>query len=120
VTSEAPHRFELSVPATAGHVATVRMFAAAVARAGDADEETVEDLRLAISEVVTAIVTGASRPNVEVTAVLHDSLLEFVVGPLLPGDLVDGAIDPVDIVLGLFPDTRRDLDSSTVHLTVAL
>jgi hypothetical protein len=57
---------------------------------------------------------------VEVTAVLHDSLLEFVVGPLLPGDLVDGAIDPVDIVLGLFPDTRRDLESSTVHLTVAL
>jgi Histidine kinase-like ATPase domain len=120
VTAEPPHRFALTVPAEAGYVATIRLFAAAVARAAGADEEVVEDVKLAVSELSTAIVVGEDHDAVEVTAILDGTTLEFVVGPLLPGDLVDGAIDPVDIVLALFPETTRDLEGSTVHLPVPL
>jgi hypothetical protein len=53
-------RFHLSLPSRAEHLGTARSFAAAIARHYEVAGETVEDVKLAISEAcVDALVAGA-------------------------------------------------------------
>lgn len=112
---EPPQRFELVVPASPGHVATARLFAATVARALGADEDTVEDLKLAVSEIVTAVVVNRHSEEVRVVAVDGTGRLTVAVGPIEPNDLTDDQlIDPADIVLALFPDATRDEATSSI------
>ncbi len=118
-TERTPH-FELRVPAEAGHLATVRLFCATIARTLGADEEVVEDLKLAISEVVTAIVVNAKTDHVHVEADAHNESLHLVLGPVTADDLVDGSIDPIDVVLAVFPEAERRAESSTVMIPVPL
>lgn len=112
--------FELTVPAEPAHLATVRLFVASVARSVGADDEVVDDLRLAVSELATAIATRPGSDVVHVSATAEADTLIVEVGPVMPDDRVDGAIDPVDIVLGLFPGTVRHPGDATVRLPVPL
>ena len=48
----------LSIPASAEHVRTARMVAVAAARRAGLDDDTVEDVRLAVGEVVGRVVVG--------------------------------------------------------------
>jgi hypothetical protein len=112
---EPRQRFELIVPASPGHGATVRLFAATVGRALGADEDAVEDLKLAVSEIATAVVVNRRSDEVRVVAVGESGRLTVAVGPVEPGDLTDdGSVDPADIVLALFPDATRDEATSSI------
>jgi anti-sigma regulatory factor (Ser/Thr protein kinase) len=55
--------YRLTVPASAGHLSTVRLFAAAVARQAGGAEDAVEDLRLAVSEACTIALQAARAPE---------------------------------------------------------
>lgn len=116
--AEPQQRFELIVPAAPGHVATARLFAATVARTLGAEEETVEDLKLAVSEVATAVVVNRRSDEVRVVVIGDNGRLTFAVGPVEMGDLTDSAIDPADIVLALFADARRDEDTSSILVSI--
>jgi anti-sigma regulatory factor (Ser/Thr protein kinase) len=51
-----PHAYVLEVPALPAHVGTARLFAAAVARRFGADEDSIEELKLAVSEACTGAI----------------------------------------------------------------
>lgn len=71
--------FEITIPASAAALRTARIFAGSVARYLDGDEETVADLKLAVSEACTSgIATGRSR-SITVEVVLGPHLLEVTV-----------------------------------------
>jgi serine/threonine-protein kinase RsbW len=83
---------------------TARLFAASAARLAGCSEETVEDVRLAVSEACTRAVqesAGAPEP-VSVEALIDGAGLEVVVaasaagGPMSEDDL------PVDLIPALF------------------
>ncbi len=51
-----PHAYVLDVPPHPGYVGTARLFAGAVARRFGADEDSVEELKLAVSEACTGAI----------------------------------------------------------------
>jgi anti-sigma regulatory factor (Ser/Thr protein kinase) len=53
-----PDRLSIEVPADASHLATVRLFASSIARQFGADEDTVGDLKVAVSEACAAFLRG--------------------------------------------------------------
>jgi anti-sigma regulatory factor (Ser/Thr protein kinase) len=53
--------YELSVPADASGLSTVRVFLRSIARTLDAAPERSDDLELVVSEVCAALVEGGSR-----------------------------------------------------------
>jgi serine/threonine-protein kinase RsbW len=78
--SDPPGRFTLRLPADPAYSATARMFSSAVARHFDADEEAIEDLKLAVSEACT----GAMRDGadaVRITARHEPPFLWFEIPP---------------------------------------
>jgi serine/threonine-protein kinase RsbW len=54
--SDGPESFLLEFPPAAHYVSTARIFAAGVARTFGADEELVEDLKVAVSEACTSAI----------------------------------------------------------------
>jgi len=54
--------FELTVPASADRLSVARLFAAAMIRHEGAEEDDVEDLRLAVSEACTIALQAARSP----------------------------------------------------------
>lgn len=104
--SPTPRRrvFRLTVPASPEFVATARLFVYGVAAAAIGDEDVTDDLKLAVSELVTAIVTHHSGDDVTVTATLEDHRLVVEVTPW-PGDMEREDFGPLDIVDALFPGT---------------
>lgn len=113
-------RYSLTIPPRAKDVATARLFVATVARMFEMDEDTVADLKLATSELAAASISGGSGDGVEVTIEVDDRLRSLSVRPI-PGRTTDDDrlnIDPIDVVVAVFPDTERDPESQSV--TVAL
>jgi anti-sigma regulatory factor (Ser/Thr protein kinase) len=64
VDASDPDVFELSVPASADCLSIARLFAAAMIRQEGAEEDTVEDLRLAVSEACTIALQAARSASV--------------------------------------------------------
>lgn len=101
--------FSLDVPADPDQVRTARLFAAAVARHFGADEDRVEDLKVAISEAATNSIkahrgAGISEP-IHISADANDDGIRFSVRDAGEGftvDQVSNARDPVTPVTGLF------------------
>lgn len=105
---------ELELPATPEFASTARIFAASVARQFGAEEETVADVKLAVSEVCTFAIDsndpdgGKVRINIRPT----ESRLEFQIEA--KADALSKSDHPQEdtfaglgqsVVLSLFPDT---------------
>lgn len=96
-----PYRFQ--APAIPESLALARMFVATTARVFGLDEELVADLKLAASELVSLAV--ASDPPTTFTIEFTATTVAFSpVAPQVPSD----EIDPLSVVVALFPDTRFD------------
>lgn len=87
-----------------GHVPWIRTFAAAVAAAHGVPPDDVADVRLAMSEMASAISRTSPRVDVEVTITLSGDRLVYSLQPCVLDD--DPDIDPWDVVCALFADAR--------------
>lgn len=98
--------FTLAVTARPEHVAWIRTFAAAVASAHDIEPDDVADVRLAVSELSSAIARSAPGTDLELAVREDDDRLSFSLRPCTLGDHPDDDPDPWDIVCELFDDAR--------------
>lgn len=99
--SEGPRHdtVELTFPASSRFVRLSRMSAATLAAEMDFDVEEIEDLRIAVDELVTLLVSGAEGAPVRLRFVTMDGRLEVdgrCEGPTVPagavGDLVEAIL----------------------------
>jgi len=90
------------------HVATVRLFVSAVARSAGLDVETIDDAKLAASEIATAIITAGDLPYITVQATPVPGHLKLVLGPWRDGLGEDEDFGPLEIVKALFEGTTVD------------
>lgn len=107
---------ELELAADPALLATARLFAAAAARAAGCDDDTVEDVRLAVSEACARSIRGAhDGDRVSIDAHVGIAGVAFVVAG--PAGLSDDEIDGLDLVATLFPSasTTGDGDRTTVR-----
>jgi Histidine kinase-like ATPase domain len=122
---------KLEVPRNTAHLATARLFAAAVGRHFGADAEAIEDLKLGVSEAVAAAAEDGSDGETTTIAVRPDgdAALSVDVGWSRP-KAADGPDAPVAtevviglaVVTGLFPDAEvtDDGGSRRVRFTAPL
>jgi hypothetical protein len=95
--------YQLTVPSEADQVATVRLFVGAVSRLSDLDEETIDDAKLAASELASAIVAAGVDPTITVTATPRRGLVSVVVEPWRDGMGEEEDFGALEIVGALFP-----------------
>lgn len=107
--------FRLEFSSDPRFISTARLFAAAVARYYDCDEETVDDIKLAISEACTnAVKADGQTLPVGIYARPEDANVEFRVVDRAAGfeeppprsdeeELVEGGIG-LQIIRSLFPE----------------
>lgn len=108
--------FRLEFSSDPRFISTARLFAAAVARYYQCDEETVDDIKLAISEACTNAVKALERQPVGISVEREDSHVRFEVvdraggfdeeaaaRPGLDEELAEGGIG-LQIIRSLFPD----------------
>ncbi len=113
ILSTAPRPYRLVVPATASHVASARLFVAAVVAAAGVDEDVVDDLRLAVSDLVGEIVAEGTAG--EVTLEVSPAAGTVTIRPW-------GAVVPeqdfgaLEITTALFPASRVEGDAVVVDL----
>lgn len=109
----------LSIPPSVEHVRTARLVAAAAARRAGLDEETVDDVRLAVGEAVARAVLrhGAAETDAHVDVVVRDDDHGFEVEV---HDRTDSSVPDDDdgvalaLVRALVPEVR--VDGGTVVL----
>ena len=108
-------------------VRTVRLIAAAVARRASADEEFVEEVRLAVGEAC-ALMVGAGAPSdaspVTVRLSIDDRLSVAVTaqGPVAVDDSPDSDVDGVEpwaLLRGLIDDLAVERDGDTTTLSMS-
>lgn len=100
----------LVVPADAAFVGTVRLFASSVGRHVAADDDVVDDLKLALAEAVTEPIEAGVGGSIEVLAFLDDAMPRFEVRSRA-WDVGGSDGDPafprhVDLVRALFGDAE--------------
>lgn len=110
-------RFSLTVPARAGLVGTIRVFASAVARHYALADDVVEDVKLAVSEACTDPIDGGAggELTVEIGRDDADLVCEITSAPWEPAtpstDLPEGidpaVLDRLQVVRALFADAQR-------------
>lgn len=124
----------IELPADAAYVATARIFGAALARHFGADEEAIEDLKLAVSEGCSSFIRASAEDHpIRLQALVADGRLSFrISGASLP-DLPTGEETPStpdrfasqvggEVILALFADaeiTARG-DGSEVRFSLPL
>lgn len=105
----------LGIPAHAAHLATARGFVGSVARHFGCPEETVEDLRLAVTEICTEALEGdASLDGIDLRAWAEAGSLILEIAPRrgagTPGPLERSDADSVErrraLIAALFPDVE--------------
>jgi hypothetical protein len=111
-------RFELQVPADPAQVATVRLFVATTARATGLGEDVVADLKLAVSEAASAVVSSGRHDSILVEIVLESGRLTVSVAPLTEDALTGDHLHPGDIIAALFPTAHFDDDLETLLIPV--
>ncbi len=106
--TSAGDRFELEVPGRAEHLATIRIFAASLARRFGMDEDTIADLKLALSEAGTLALRGsAGEDPLRVSVLAVEGGLEFAVELGEAGIAADDELGGLDLVRALFADARE-------------
>jgi anti-sigma regulatory factor (Ser/Thr protein kinase) len=95
---------ELVVPATAEFVATTRIFIGGVAGAVTDDPDLVDDLKLATSELVTAMVESGVAHDVRLVVTIESLQLVVQLAPW-PANVESDGFGALDIVDALFPGT---------------
>ena len=100
--------YELTVASLPHHVRTVRLFVSAVARSAGLDVETIDDAKLAVSEIATAIITAGDLPFITVQATPAPGHLALVVGPWREGLGEGEDFGPLEITQALFEGTKVD------------
>ncbi len=111
--------FELRIPPLPEHVATARLFIASLARVVGLDEAVTEDLRLAISEAVTASITGGATTPVVLSGELTITHLTVRVGPLERDAQSDDRFDVASIIGALFDSVGFEQDSIVIPVPIS-
>lgn len=93
-------RYTISIP-DARSLMVARVFTVAVARLHDVDDETVDDLRLAVSEAATLGLTAGGP--VDIAIAVGTGRLHVTVGPVRPQASSPPGPDPADVITALFP-----------------
>lgn len=109
----------LSIPPSVEHVRTARLVAVAAARRAGLDEETVDDVRLAVGEAVARAVLrhGAAELTAPVDVVVRDDGHAFEIEV---HDRTDSSVADDDdgvalaLVRAVVPETRADAGSVTL------
>lgn len=110
-----PRRFTLDAPLDPPYIATARVFAATVARQFELEEDTIEDLKLAVSEACAlAVTTGGTDGRMEVVAERRGNRLffEIVQGGGTPPPAARGSAEeldpglPLELIGALFDDAE--------------
>ena len=70
-------RFVLEVPADPAYIGTARIFASALARHFEVADETVEDLKVAVSEACSRALAGERDDRISITVQPVDERLTF-------------------------------------------
>ncbi len=109
-------RFALEVPGRPEHLATVRIFAASLARRFGLDEDTVADLKLALSEAATMALHGGADGPICVRVASVAGGLDFEIDvpaqTLAAGDGIGG----LDLIRALF--AGAEAGQETVRIPV--
>lgn len=109
-------RIMIELPAEPSAVGSARLFATSVARLAGIDDETVEDVRLAISEAVTERIhaAGATASPVCVIALVRgkDVVFEISGAGGAPGD--NGELG-MAVIRSLFPDATLESSPHVVR-----
>jgi histidine kinase-like protein len=112
-------RFSLTLPARAGLVGTLRVFASSVARHYELDDDVVEDVKLAVSEACTDPIDAGVAGDLVLTIVGGTVGLDYTIASArwpagaiaAAGDLPEGidpaALDRLQVVRALFADAER-------------
>jgi hypothetical protein len=110
-------------------VATARLFASSVARQVGCSEDTVEDLKLAISESCGILVRGSGHRDalhLRLQPDREELLVEVVGGDPIPEGVLDGREDTpdsfarstsVDVLRSLYPEAEIMPTSETTRVT---
>ncbi len=106
--------FELRIPPDPVHVATARLFVASLARTAGWEEGRVDDLRLAVSEAVSAAMVAYPDTEVVVSGTIESGILNLRVAPISEGALSDDRFDVESIVASLFDGARFDGDAIVI------
>lgn len=112
-------RLQLDVPATPSLLATIRLFVASAARTADLGEDTIGDLKLAVSEAASAIITSGHHGTLTVVVAIGPAGTSVEVSPLSSEDLTGDHLHPGDIVRALFPAATLDMDRSALVIPLA-
>jgi hypothetical protein len=100
-------RCEIELPGRPAAVEVARHFAVVAFRLWDMDEFTVEDARLAVSELATAAVVGGAD-RFSVVCELVDGRVTVDVSPVAAAGMLDGPVDRRDVVETLFPGSSLE------------
>ena len=114
-------RCSIDVPGDPLYLSTVRLFASAVARHFGAPEETVGDLKVAVSEACSAFLRGGDadgtvRVTIEASSDLHvevlseDLSLAVPVGPAGAADTPTPGSAPTELGLALIRSLFEDAE----------
>jgi len=95
----------LTVASLPHHVATMRLFVSAVARVTGLDVETVDDAKLAVSELATAIVEAGEAEYITLRATPVEGRLTLVIGPWREGLGEKEEFGALEIAQALFSGT---------------
>lgn len=118
--------FTFEVPSDPAYLSTIRLFAGAVARHYECSEDSIDDLKVAVTEACTNAIARAEKRSddssrVRLSAALQGSRLEFLVhdGGFPSGDAVSPFTDKlearteemtralgIELIQALFPDAE--------------
>ncbi len=99
--------FELRIPPDPKHLSTARLFISSLARVIGLDD-LVDDLRLAVSEAVSAAILSGSAEEIVVVGAIAPDGLTVAVKPLAEGVRSDDRFDVGSIVSALFDGARYE------------
>ncbi|MDQ4004678.1 MAG: ATP-binding protein [Actinomycetota bacterium] len=101
-------RFTLEVPAEPAYVGTARIFASTVARHFEVSDETVEDLKLAVSEACSRALAGDPADRLSIRVQRLDGRLQFEIdqGDVAPDTVSESPALSLELVSALFEDAE--------------
>lgn len=117
---------ELEIPPEAEYVGAARLFLAAVGRHFELDEESVADMKMAVSEVCAGAAEDLDSPGVlRISVRPSDDALEVEVAPVAgaKGGQSSAAASwetalREPLVRALFPDASYDAGGHVLHLSI--
>lgn len=117
--------FKLIVPSGPEHVATARLFIASLGRTLSLHPEVIDDLRLAVSEAVTAAVLFAKGREVTISGTIGATGVQVQVKPLSDQDRAraefvradEPSLELGSIVRALFPNAAFEGDALVIPVS---